>query len=157
MTVWRICRAKYLSSAFSGLGAEKVGGRWNFKGYPVVYTSENLSLAILELFVHADPGLIPGDLVSVRGRLPESVSMESVDQADLPDGWRDYPGPVELSEIGTDWIKGRSSLGLGVPSAINPVENNILLNPEHDEMKTLLVEGERSFEFDPLLFDKQKK
>ena len=42
-------------------GAEKIGGRWNFRGSRVVYASENLSLATLERFVHVNPRVIPFD------------------------------------------------------------------------------------------------
>jgi len=154
MKVWRICKAKHKSLAFSGYGAEKTGGRWNYKGYPLVYTSENLSLAALELFVHVSPGIIPTDLIAVCGILPASISVEEVRVTDLPKNWRHYPAPAKLQRIGTDWIIRQSSLVLRVPSAINAQETNILLNPAHKEMKKLKIEGEQPFHFDPRLFGK---
>jgi RES domain-containing protein len=33
-------------------GARRAGGRWNSKGTPVLYMSENRSLAVLEVLVH---------------------------------------------------------------------------------------------------------
>ena len=156
MDVWRICRRKYEGVAFTGEGAEKAGGRWNFTGHSVVYTSENLSLAALELFVHISPDLIPGDLVSIRGTLPDSTSAIELKEADLPANWREYPAPPKLQEIGTHWLQQRSSALLIVPSAINPVERNILLNPSHAEVKRLKVEKGRAFKFDPRMFGKSK-
>lgn len=154
MNIWRICRSKYRASAFSGYGAEKAGGRWNYKGHSVVYASENLSLAALELFVHVAPGVIPIDLVSLHGTLPDSISVKSIEESDLPKGWRDYPAPPELQKIGTDWIVQSTSLVLMVPSAINPLERNILLNPAHPDIKKLKVDAARPFQFDPRMFSK---
>jgi RES domain-containing protein len=154
MDVWRICRSKHEASAFTGTGAEKTGGRWNFKGHPMVYASENSSLAALELFVHVSPGIIPDDLISIRGKLPDSISMVEIVESDLPNNWREYPAPEELQTIGTDWLRGVKSLVLVVPSAINPQEKNILLNPSHPEMKKLKVETSQPFQFDPRMFGK---
>ncbi len=154
MDIWRICRSKYEAAAFTGYGAEKTGGRWNYKGHPMVYTSENLSLAALELFVHISPGIIPADLISIRGTLPDSVSAEEVDESHLPGNWRAYPAPNELQTIGTDWLLGLTSLVLKVPSAINSLETNILLNPAHPDIKKLKVITAQPFQFDPRMFGK---
>jgi RES domain-containing protein len=154
MKVWRILKSKCKSSAFSGNGAEKTGGRWNNKGHPLVYTSENLSLAALELFVHVQPDTIPTDLIAVCGILPDSISVEEIKVSDLPKDWRRYPAPAKLKQIGTDWIIGQSSLALRVPSAINAQETNILLNPAHAEFKKLKIEEEQPFFFDPRMFKK---
>ena len=154
MNLWRICRSKHAASAFSGTGAEKTGGRWNFKGHAVVYCSENLSLAALELFVHVSPGIIPADLMSIRGTIPESVSVERIKVKDLPKNWRTYPAPPELQAIGTDWLTAGLSLVLIVPSAINPVETNLLLNPAHPEIKKLKINKGKPFHFDPRMFDR---
>lgn len=154
MDVWRICRSKYEASSFTGYGAEKTGGRWNYKGHAMVYTSANLSLAALELFVHVSPGTLPADLISMRGKLPDSVLTQEITEADLPSNWREYPAPKELQTIGTDWLVGLTSVVLIVPSAINSLEKNILLNPAHPEIKDLSVETGRPFRFDPRMFGK---
>ena len=54
-TVWRITTQRFAASAFSGEGARLYGGRWNPKGWEVVYTAESQSLALLELMVQDDP------------------------------------------------------------------------------------------------------
>lgn len=154
MIIWRICRAKYEASAFSGMGAEKTGGRWNYKGQSVVYASENLSLAVLELFVHVAPNIIPTDLISVRATFPDSIPTERVAVDDLPSYWRDYPAPSELQEIGSNWLRRQKSLILIVPSAINPLESNILVNPSHPAISRLKVSAGQPFRFDPRMFGK---
>ena len=49
---WRLIKAVHADDAFSGEGARRGGGRWNSKGVRIVYTSESLSLATLEVMVH---------------------------------------------------------------------------------------------------------
>lgn len=152
MIVWRICKSKYVSSAFAGIGAEQTGGRWNVKGSRVVYASENLSLAALELFVHVDPKAIPSDLMVVFAELPKRWSKREIKQSDLPPNWRDYPAPSVLQEIGTEWLDSNSSLALIVPSAVNPFDKNILLNPRHPQMEHVKIEPPEQFDFDPRMF-----
>lgn len=45
MVVYRVANQKYRDYTLSGIGAEKVGGRWNEIGTRAVYCSENISLA----------------------------------------------------------------------------------------------------------------
>ena len=52
-TAWRITSEKYAETAFSGEGAKEYGGRFNRPGTPVVYTSESISRATLELLAKA--------------------------------------------------------------------------------------------------------
>ena len=49
---WRIVQAHVADRAFTGEGARRYGGRWNSKGFAVIYTSSSISLAILEVLVH---------------------------------------------------------------------------------------------------------
>jgi RES domain-containing protein len=93
MIVWRICKSKHAGSAFSGAGAERYGGRWNSVGSRMVYTSENLSLATLELFVHVDPSVAPTDLVAIMATLPDEFSKTELEATSLPKNWRTYPSP----------------------------------------------------------------
>lgn len=105
MQVWRICREQHVACAPSGIGAEKVGGRWNHKGLPMVYASPTLSLAVLELFVHLEPNLMPSDLCAVSAIVPEDASTEMLSIEDLPLNWRDYPAPARLQDLGTQWLR----------------------------------------------------
>ena len=87
--VWRLCKKAH--AAFDGEGARRAGGRWNRRGTAVVYASQTLSLAALELLVHADPVLLPDDLVAVPAEVPEALAIESVDAGALPRDWRRTP------------------------------------------------------------------
>lgn len=152
MQVWRICRERHVASAFSGIGAEKVGGRWNHKGSRVVYASTTLSLAALELFVHLEPNLIPTDLCAVSAVVPEGLSTERLAAEDLPANWRDYPAPAKLQDLGSEWLREQRSLVLFVPSAVNPEEFNVLLNPLHPEMANVSEVKSKPFRFDPRMW-----
>src|SRR5436309_335037 len=55
-TFWRVEKAKYAGVAKTGEGARLAGGRWTSPGQRTIYCAEHLSLAILEVLVHApDP------------------------------------------------------------------------------------------------------
>jgi hypothetical protein len=51
VTAYRITKARFAASIWSGNGARDHGGRWNSKGVSVVYTAQNRSLAALEQLV----------------------------------------------------------------------------------------------------------
>ncbi len=152
MHVWRICRQGHLRGAFNGIGAEEYGGRWNHKGDRMVYTSSTLSLASLELFVHLEPALIPNDLYSIVAEVPDTGSFEELTAGDLPANWRDYPAPASLQDIGSEWIREKRSFLLIVPSAVNPEERNILLNPVHPEATAITGISTKPFHFDPRMW-----
>ena len=58
MIVFRITREVYQKN-ISGIGSRIYGGRWNFKGVAVLYTSETRALSTLEYLVHTDYDLLP--------------------------------------------------------------------------------------------------
>jgi RES domain-containing protein len=152
MLVWRICKEEQVADAFDGVGAEKHGGRWNQKGDRMVYASSSLSLAALEIFVHLEFNAAPADLHSVAAMIPDDASSEELSVADLPKYWRDYPAPLRLKEIGSAWLRERRSFVLIVPSAVNPDEKNILLNPLHPEAATISNIRSKPFHFDPRMW-----
>jgi RES domain-containing protein len=152
LVFWRICRVARAATAFDGEGARRYPGRWNHKDAPVVYCASSLSLATLELFVHVDPADIPDDLVSIRAELPGSVHVETVETKKLPTDWRTYPAPLALKDLGTEWAASMRTVGLVVPSAITPIENNLVLNPRHPDIARLVTRAPEPFAFDPRLF-----
>lgn len=150
MRVWRTCSKRH--QAFDGEGAYRYGGRWNHPGTPVVYTSESLSLAALEYFVHVDADTAPDDLVAISADVPDRVRIHSVKIANLPKDWRRYPAPEALQDIGTQWAKKGSTLVLAVPSAVIPEEHNYLLNPAHRDFKRVRLHRPMSFRLDPRMW-----
>lgn len=154
LAAWRIVARARGRAAFDGEGARLYGGRWNHPGAAVVYASTALSLAALEVFVHADPDTAPTDLVAVRAELPAGTEVEGLMAVDLPAGWRAYPGPEILRDLGTAWARRGETLALAVPSAIVPQETNLLLNPRHPEFAGLRPEAPIPFGFDPRMWER---
>jgi len=150
ITAWRITSEKYADTAFSGEGAKKYGGRFNSVGTPVVYTSESISLATLELLAKA------GRRQRLSGRVVLSVTFEesqviAYDAGDLPQGWDARPyGPSSQQATG-EWIRSEKSLVLKVPSVVVPEEHNYLINPEHPDFDKLEFGEPRSLDPDPRL------
>ena len=108
----------------SGDGAARYGGRWNPRGMPAVYCSENSSLAVLEVLVNlARPSTFP--------------SYRILD-LDVPDGAiTTAPAPVaDTRQAGAALL--RSHLAIMAPSAVNPLERNVVINPAHRDFRKVV-------------------
>ena len=149
-TGWRIVKTRYAADAFSGGGARLYGGRWGSPGVRMVYTSSTRALAILEVLVHVNDAALLRSFSLGAVHFEDRV-VEHLDRALLPGGWRDYPAPSVLQQIGDDWVRRRSSVALEVPSAVEGTESNYLLNPEHPDWATLTFEPCVPYLFDPRL------
>ena len=77
MIVYRIANIKYKDATLSGIGAEKVGGRWNEVGTRAVYCSENISLALLEYYVHSESiAYLPKEILLAKIHFPDDFPIE---------------------------------------------------------------------------------
>jgi RES domain-containing protein len=151
MRLWRICRRRFAASAWAGEGARLYGGRWNSPGARVVYTSTSLALAAIEVFVHLEPNLQPGDLVSIAADLPEDLPAERLELSALPANWarrRDE----SLRKFGDEWLREARTAALMVPSAAIRGEWNVLLNPAHPGFGRIKPLQPQPFEFDLRMF-----
>lgn len=117
----------------------------------MVYASGTLSLAALEILVHAEPALLPSDLVAVPADIPASVGIEPLEESRLPEGWRLLPAPEAVARLGSDWIEAARFAVLAVPSAIVPSERNYLLNPAHRDFGKIRRGAPEPFSLDPRL------
>jgi RES domain-containing protein len=151
MQVWRISKARYADAAFSGEGARLYSGRWNPAGVRMVYTSPSLALAAMEFFVHLDPSVAPGDLVSVTATIPASIKVERITIKGLPQDWRAAENPT-LQALGAEWAASLRSAALEVPSVPIEGEWNVLLNPAHPQFAKIHIAAPRHFHFDKRMF-----
>lgn len=53
------------------------------------------------------------------------------DYSELPEGWGAIPPDRPSMTFGTKWLQDKTQLGLIVPSAVLPLERNVLINPKH--------------------------
>lgn len=128
MIVFRIANLKYKDSTLSGIGAEQVGGRWNEIGTRAVYCSENISLALLEYYVHSENiGLLPKEILIAKIKIPDNFIIEELEK--LPEKWNQYPYSSKTTSIFTNLAKNRDFFALKVPSTIVGFEFNYILNP----------------------------
>ena len=152
MFAWRLTRTAHADEPLDGEGARRYGGRWNHAGTAVVYTSESLSLAVLEYLVNLSITDLPTDLVSIQLEFPESLSSTEVRIKDLPPMWRTSPALEDLKDIGDDWARSMETAILIVPSAVIPTECNYIINPAHSESRKIAVAAIEPFVLDPRLY-----
>lgn len=126
--LYRLADKKYIED-LEGVGAKLFGGRWNEVNTPCIYTSENLSLAFLEKFVHAkakENMLNIGLLMLEIPQLKDAIL--TVDAKKLDKNWMN---DVAYSQwIGSQILEDLSILAFSVPSALIPNERNYVLNPK---------------------------
>lgn len=150
MYVYRIANKKYKDSTLSGIGAEKVGGRWNKAGTRAVYCSENVSLALLEYYVHSDNiATLPKELLVARIKIPKSFDI--LEQEELPQRWDQYPYSSKTTSVFTEHAKNRDFFALKVPSTIVGMEYNVILNPLYKDFGKVEVQEFLKLPVDPRL------
>lgn len=152
--VWRLVRASALRGRaprdmFLGEGAENTAGRWHLPGTRVAYCSISPATTMLEVLVHASPSYLRQEFVALRANLPPDTGVETLQLRDLPEGWSDYPPATWTQERGTAWARSNHGLALVVPSAVVPLEQNVILNPGHSDMARVAVERVATVRFDP--------
>lgn len=140
MFVYRLANLKYKDLTLSGIGAEKVGGRWNEVGTRAVYCSENISLALLEYYVHSDNiATLPKEILVAKIQIPDDFVIQKLE--DLPEKWDQYPYSPNTTSVFTNLAKSRDFFALKVPSTIVGLEHNYILNPLFKEFgKVVIIE-----------------
>lgn len=87
----------------------------------------------------------------MRLELQPSSSILDVQGLGLPKDWRANEAATQT--IGMQWLADGKSLGLWVPSYVEPAEHNLLINPAHPQFAGIsLVIEQHPFVFDPRLF-----
>lgn len=151
MRAWRIAKAKRATD-LSGQGAAIEGGRWNEAEVPAVYMGLSPAICCLENFVHqTSRPLVPMTITVFE--MPDDLDLylaPGIEQ--LPAGWNAMPADRPSMEFGTNWLRGRQQLGLIVPSAVMPLERNIVLNPRHPAIADVRVVEVLDFRYDDRMF-----
>ena len=155
LSVWRICFNGDLTLAGLPYGSTLGPGRWHVPlplGLPVVYAASSRALAQLEKRVHAN-GVAPIKQALIRLEFPLGAVLLDA-QGDLAlesPRWRMDEGYTQ--GVGVAWVQSTASLGLWVPSVVEPQERNLLINPAHPQYASIAVVTEViDFAFDPRLF-----
>lgn len=147
---WRLVKAKHASTAFSGEGARIFEGRWNSSGVRMVYCSEHLSLAALEILVHIAPLSMRDKFRAFRIVWPDTI-MESRSTSQLPKGWDAATSGAVSKRLGDQWVEQARSAVLALPSVLVPLERTFLLNPLHPDFGKISITDAGAFVLDPRL------
>ena len=150
--VWRLTPPEF-ATELSGEGSSEAGGRWNSRGRAVAYTSFNLSLCVLESFVHLPPLLridLP-EMMAVQIEIPSEASWREIDRAELPSNLVSDEAEERCRQLGDGWLRAQEHLVCTVPSIMVPQERNVLINPAHRLMAKVKVISAERFRFDPRL------
>ncbi len=143
MILHRITTKPYIND-LSGTGAMLYGGRWNKKGILMLYASESLSLAVLEVIANLSSSKLK-NLYCVELGFPDDLEIETIKR--LPKQWNLFPYTGDTVKLGSRFVQ-HGGLCLKVPSAIIPTEYNYLLNPLHDSFYKIRVIDARPFLLD---------
>lgn len=94
----------------------------------MLYTSMNISMALLEILVHADESELPSKMFISRIEIPDDANIYQFPDNELPKNWRE-PENLALKKMGDRLMAEKKYLGIKVRSAVIPGEFNVLLNP----------------------------
>ncbi len=147
MIIYRITTTEFAND-LSGEGSKLYGGRWNLAGTSALYTSEYISLSILEILVNINKNRAPIKYNLISLELPD-LHISKIQYKNLKDNWHHY---FEYTQwIGNEFLKNNSFLALKVPSAIVPQEHNYLVNPLHKDFKKVKIVDSELLELDKRL------
>lgn len=150
LTLHRVSKLKY--ARFTeledhGYGAALYGSRWNSPDPDlryqrrIVYASDTLALAMLEVIVHVDSDVlqsVPHGHVLLE---VEEAFIADLKAADLPAGWNAHPETAATQVIGDQWYDERVSAVLRLPSAVLPLDDygpaasNYLIHARHPDIR----------------------
>jgi len=146
LKLYRLAKQKYAN--LSGVGAAKLGGRWNRINQEAIYTSTEMSTPWLERLVHTPKDQIPRNLAlmeihfDLRGVVPgfanTFIFLRSLSAAQL---WESMNPPGSVPPI-----------AIAVPSVIVPVWNVVLFPDAPGFWDRVSLASVEPVEFDPRLF-----
>lgn len=145
MKLYRIGACRHISD-MTGTGGLYASGRWHSRGTRILYFSEHISLAKLEVL--ANSNFLPKKMCLLTIETKSDVSVNTIRKDELPEHWDSYPHPDLLKKLTANWITQSGSLLLKVPSAQSHNEYNYLLNPIHKEMDKVRVLSITETKFD---------
>jgi RES domain-containing protein len=122
-----------------GLGSFYNGGRWTSPGRRAIYCGTNVSVCKVEIESYLLTHLPKVYKIVVLSADDPSL-LTKLNLTDLPKNWDsiDTRGIYSITRpFGDEWLTSRRSLLLRVPSAVSPLDYNIIINPEHADFPKL--------------------
>lgn len=152
MIVYRIADQQFIDDRI-GTGAKLFGGRWNYINIPCLYSSEHISLALLERFAHARATENMINLALLGIELPDDDKLiVKVEHTKLKSNWVE---DIDYTQwLGKQILDDSSIMAFSVPSAIIPEERNIIINTSSKYFKQIKFEEKKDFIIDYRLLGK---
>jgi RES domain-containing protein len=153
VSLWRIASdtPQWSADDLAGKGAASRGSRWNHPGEALTFAATSVSLAAWETRAHLGKSAarLPWNRFLVRIDVPEAVwAARLVLPRPVKVGWDAIPEGLVSRELGSAWLRGGASALLVVPSAIIEEEDNVLVNPAHQDAGALTATKVRRFVYD---------
>lgn len=155
LTVYRTVKDKYAHEPLATEGARLFGGRWNPKGFPLLYTTSSPALALVESLVHQPQvkyDKLP-KLLLFTLEVPDDTIVYSPEK--LPDYWNDE-NYQRTEWILHDWLSSPTTLVAAVPSVVVPMSYNYLLHPAHPRFSEIRVVKQEPFPIERRLWRDKK-
>jgi RES domain-containing protein len=144
---WRFSRYETLD----GRGGLLASARWHTRGQEILYCAPNPATAVLEILVHSQ---VREALALTRHRfikldIPDDVSKDSVDEAQLPTDWSRR---VSVTRAwGDRWLREGRAAVLTVRSVLVPETYNLIINPRHTDAARIKRVTSFPYPLDPRL------
>ena len=144
MDLWRI--SKHLE--LNGRGGVRFAGRWHHAGTSVIYLAASPAGALVEVCAHTSANDIPPSFTLLKVVGPD-LHFAEIEIAALSQDW---PDRFDITrDLGSEWLRNKSSALLRVPSALVPESANYLFNPLHADAGLFQIEKSFHFPFDARL------
>jgi RES domain-containing protein len=144
MIIYRLANSLYKDD-FYGEGARMFGGRWNSKGNPMLYATEHISLAVLEVLVNKRTSELYQCSFNLIKMEVSPNDVRTISKDALKESWEN---DMEYSRfIGDQFLKDPEIWILKVPSTVIDEEHNFLINPFHKEFRKLEIVDNRVYNF----------
>ena len=150
MKLYRIERQTYAQD-WPSRGALFGEGRWNRKGFWVIYCSASIALAKLETLANSKS--LPQNRLLLEIDVAEEAPIKYLLPAELPSDWMNIPYPRALHDLTERWLREQQYVALQVPSRQSPQEANFLLYPLHPQFSQWVHVTDRL----PVEFDERLK
>ncbi|HNB82026.1 MAG TPA: RES family NAD+ phosphorylase [Chitinophagaceae bacterium] len=132
-----------------GAGARLYGGRWNSVGQAMLYATEHISLAVLELMVNKRTSEFHKASFSLLELYIPDKEIHTLGSGELKKGWHQ---DMEYTRfIGDHFLQDQQVWILKVPSSVIEEESNFLINPHHAQFKKLHVVKDAIYKLDKRL------
>ena len=144
LTAYRTVKAKYADEPLATEGARLFGGRWNPKGFPLLYTTSSPALALVESLVH-QPRVTYRKLPKlILFTLEVPADLTTYPLEELPAYWNEES--YERTQwFLRDWLQTPTTLIVAVPSVVVPMSNNYLIHPAHPHFTHIRVVKQEPF------------